>query len=96
MLKLYCTDRLTDSAEIHYKYCESTVIRPKTYCVNRYLRLSIEHYLHVYFCRTFDLENTWYLKKDGNLSFEIKRNDLNPFIKDLRFELKFDLRFSSH
>ena len=96
MLKLYCTDRLTDSAEIHYKYCDFTVIRPKTYCVNRYLRLSIEHYLHVYFCRTFDLEKTWYLKKDGNLSFEIKRNDLNPFIKDLRFELKFDLRFSSH
>jgi len=28
----------------------------------------------------------WYSKKDGELSFETWRNDLNPFIEDLRFD----------
>jgi len=56
------------------------VIRPKAYCVNRYLRLFIERYLHIYFCETFDLEKIW------DLSFETWRNDLNPFIEDLRFD----------
>jgi len=38
------------------------------------------------FCETFDLEKIWYLKKDGDLSFETWRNDSNPFIEDLRFD----------